>query len=157
MSASQFPQALRGNPLASAREAGRPTSDLYSPSLSHIQPPSVIPSSVADYRADCGLSSLSAPIPRGLSRSWWNPGFPQCARLSHFHCKCYSSEGRGFPNASVTALKGKESWKSGARNTTVTPYVKPHTHKRFIGKDARRVLPLLWEKQLRIELNSGFI
>lgn len=29
-------------------------------------------------------------------------------------CKCYSSEGKGVPNASVTSLKGTLSWQLGA-------------------------------------------
>lgn len=43
-------------------------------------------------------------------------------------CKCSSSEEKGFSSANVTALRGKLSWQSGAKEYhKVTLHNKPHT------------------------------
>ena len=50
----------------------------------------------------------------------------------------------GFPNASITALKGKASWQSGAKDTTkVTPHNKPHIRDLLGGRNLGGQLPLI--------------
>lgn len=58
--------------------------------------------------------------------------------LGSSFCKCYSPEGKGVPNASVTSLKGTLSWQLGAKEYyKVARHSKPHT--RFIGGEHKRV------------------
>lgn len=49
------------------------------------------------------------------------------SNLGWAECKCYSSEGKGFPTGNVTALRGEVPWQSGAwEYHKVTPHSKPH-------------------------------
>lgn len=63
----------------------------------------------------------------------------------------YSSEGKGFPNTSVTALKGKGSW--GPRNTTKSCHTYQTSCRRFIEKDARGCLRLLRQQGTEQEVD----
>lgn len=53
------------------------------------------------------------------------------------HCPCYSSERKGLPNASVTALNRKVSCQSGAKETyivtTASPEICWERHRRVIA------------------------
>lgn len=68
---------------------------------------------------------------------------PSCLS-STSDCKCCSG-GKGFPDRSVAALKGKAVWQVGAQedNTVATQQT---SCKRFNGRDTKESLPLLrWE------------
>jgi hypothetical protein len=63
-------------------------------------------------------------------------------------CECYSSEGKGFPNASLIALKGKLSWKVGVKeHHQVTLHNKPHA-RNLLGKTMAASAPLRSRREL---------
>jgi hypothetical protein len=70
--------------------------------------------------------------------------------------KCYSSEEKGFPNASVATLRRKVSWQSGAKEYyTIPQYNRPHT-RRLLEKIQEDGCICLGKKQQRTKLETGF-
>lgn len=51
--------------------------------------------------------------------------------------KGYRSKGKHFPNATVTALKGKVSWGQELRISHTKSHHTTNSYKRFIGRNTR--------------------